>query len=213
MRWVSLAVLLLSACLPGCVAPPAAYPAEMTIPPGRYAAVFEAARESLISLGFEMERIDARHGIIATFPKSTSGLATPWDRDQSTPQQELEDLLNRHFRRAIITFSAPEKPAPGAPALQIVPGPAPIDLREFDQHIIARVEVVLERQRRPGWRLEPTSIRFSSRWLDPDLRGTGMWPTYTVAFSQDPLLAGRVLTAMSRAAEKSDTGRSAARSP
>jgi hypothetical protein len=201
--------LVLSSCVAGCVAPPRVMeaPAEAQIPAGRYAAAFDAARESLIDLGFELERVDARFGVISTRPKSTAGLATPWHREQSTLEQEVEDLLNGQFRRAIITFHIPSAAEHLPPRPQTAPGPAPVDLRESEGPLIARVEVVLERLHRPGWRLEPSAMRWSSRAFDPELRGTSMWPVYTVAFSQDPLLARRLafaIDAEARAAAPAD---------
>ena len=189
-RAVMVAAALATGLAAGCASPGeyAAPAAEAQIPAGRYGAAFEAARETLVDLGFEMERIDARLGVITTKPKSSVGLAAPWDAVQSKPQQELEDLLNRQFRRATVVFQLPgaAEHAPARP--QTMPGPEPEDLRLVDEAMVARVEVVLERLHRPGWRLEPTAMRFSLRSFDPDLRSTSMWPQYTVAFSQDPQL-------------------------
>jgi hypothetical protein len=172
------------------------------VPAGRYVEAFEAARESLVDLGFELDRVDARLGIITSRPKPSVGLASPWDREQSTVEQEFEDLLNRQYRRAVITFHVPDAPEHSAPRAQTAPGAAPADLREHDDALTARVEVVLERFHRPGWRLEPSAMRFSSRSFDPDLRGTGMWPQYTVAFSQDILLARRLAESIDAATRR-----------
>jgi hypothetical protein len=193
-------VLLLAAAMAlcGCVAPAHLREgaAEAQVPAGGYAAAFDAARESLIGMGFELDRVDARLGIIRTLPKSSAGLATPWHREQSTLEQEVEDLFNRQFRIAVITFHLPGSVEHAPPRPQTAPGPEPLDLREIDAPLVARVEVVLERLHRAGWRLEPSAMRWSSRSFDPDLRGTGMWPQYTVAFSQDPILARRLASAI-----------------
>jgi hypothetical protein len=203
--------ILLMALLPACAARRSAdaEPADILIPAGQYAAAFDAARQSLADLGFELERIDARLGIITTRPKPSAGLATPWDQTQSVPAQEFEELVNRHFRRATITFRTTGEPEHLAGASQTAPGPEPLDLRLVNTPIAGRVEVALERLHRPGWRLEPTVMRWSMRTLDPDLRGTGMWPSYTVAFSQDPYLARRIEARIRAALEHASPDESA----
>jgi hypothetical protein len=178
--------------LGGCASPRADQPVELVFAPGRYLAAFDAGRASLIDLGFELERVDARLGIIVTRAKGTAGLASPWDREQSSLGQECEDLVNRHYRRATITFRIPDTPEHTPPLPQTMPGQDPPDLREIAAPVVARVEVSVERLRRPGWRLQPTLMRMSSQTMDPDLRPRGMWPQYTVPFTQDVLLAQRI---------------------
>lgn len=174
-----LAVLML-AVLAGCAAPRLRSP-EFHVAPGQYAAAFEAARDTLVAARFEIERVDAAGGVITTNAKTTAGLATPWDTEQSTLTQEWEDFVNDQQRRVRITFEPRTPPA----------GDGPIDLRTVDGPMIGRIEVVVDRIRRPNWRLEPTSMRFSSFAQDPALAGRGMAPRYEVPFTQDPLLAAR----------------------
>lgn len=154
--------------------------ADLSITPGQYAAAFEAAKDTLAEYRFELERVDAGSGVITSKPKASAGLATPWDREQGAATQEFEDLANRHLRRVRITF----EPTTGAQA--------GADLRTAEGPIVGRVEVVVDRARRAGWRLEPTSVRFSSFTRDPDLAARGMWPQYTVPISQDPEFAARL---------------------
>lgn len=154
---------------------------EFRVNPGDYAAAFDAARESLVGRRFPLERVDARAGVITSQAKTTSGLATPWDGEQSTLDQETEDLLNGQQRRVRITFESVG--AEGTP---------PDDFRTVPGPLSARVEVVVERIHRPGWRIEPTAVRFSSQAQDPGLTARGMYPTYSVPLSQDPKLAARI---------------------
>jgi hypothetical protein len=169
--------LALAALLAGCAAP---RPEEafFAIEPGRYADAFAAAKDVLASCRFELERVDARAGVLTTRAKPTSGLATPWDEEQTSFLMEWEDLLNRQLRRVRVTFR-PALPAPEPPP----------DLRLFDGPIAATVEVVIDRRRRPGWRVESTSIRLSSFTRDPALVDRGLWPTYDVPFTQDDRFA------------------------
>jgi hypothetical protein len=190
---LSMLVLLIQGCagIPG--------PRDFAVASGRYAAAFDAARDTLISRRFELERIDARAGVITTRPKSTSGLATPWDTEQGSLDQEVEDFFNRQQRIVRITFEPSDpNPASIAPAASGSPTDPqhvehePDDLRAYSGPLNARVEVVIERLHRPGWQLEPGAIRHSSYAEDPALIDRGMWPTYAVPFSQDPDLAGRI---------------------
>lgn len=176
-----LALLPLLTLAFGCASTPRAKSGDFTVPTGRYAAAFDAARETLIARRFELERVDARAGIITTKPKSSSGLATPWDTEQSSFNQEVEDLLNRQQRLVRITF----EPAAAGDT-------QPEDLRAIPGELAARVEVVIERLHRPGWQIEPAAVRFSTYTHDPLLVQRGMWPTYAVPFSQDPAMAGRL---------------------
>lgn len=118
--------------------------ARFSVPEERYAAAFEAARSALVDMGFTLDRIDAQAGVITTRAKPTSGLATPWDREQLSPGQELEEFLNRTQRRARVTFTPDEEGS-----------------REVT------VEVLVERVQRRGWSPAPVSVRQSTFWHDP----------------------------------------------
>ncbi len=159
----------------------------LRVPAGRYAAAFDAARHELRDAGFTLERVDAYSGIITTRPSTSAGFATPWSQDQSTFEQELGDFFERNTRTVRITF----EPASGdaAPA---APGEAPADLRSLNAEMLMRTSVVLERGYRPGWRINNSSIRHSTYYTDPDLQARGMQPVYSVAFSEDRLLARRI---------------------
>jgi hypothetical protein len=178
MRLLSI-LCLLALAIGGCAVAPRAS-SEVRVPTGGYAAAFDAARETLLARRFELERVDARAGVITTRPKSSSGLATPWDTEQSTLTQEVEDLFNRQQRHIRITF----EPA--------APGETPDDLRTVSGALTARVEVVIERLHRPGWQIEPAAVRFSSYTRDPALASRGLWPAYAVPFAQDPALAAAI---------------------
>jgi hypothetical protein len=186
-----LPLILLAGLLAGCSAPKA--PPAIAVAPGQYAQAFDTARDTLTRYRFELERVDARAGVITTRPKSTGGLATPWDREQSTLEQAWEDLLDEQRRIVRITFE-PAGPASGTP-----PPPPETDLREAASPLTAHVDVVIERVQHAGRRLEPSAIQLSSVTEDPALRERGLWPSYNVAFSQDPLLARRLAEAIREA--------------
>jgi hypothetical protein len=177
-----LLLVLLAYALAGCSSADRASPAELRIGPGGYAGVFDAAREAVTAFGFELDRVDARAGVITSRAKTTGGLLTPWDEEQSTARQEIEDLINDQQRRVRITFSRADQ--------QALPDDA--DLRQQDGPMTARVEVAVDRIHHPGWRVEPTSVQQSRRWRDPGLQARGMAPAYEVPFTLDPRLAERI---------------------
>lgn len=148
-----------------------------------YAAVFEAARDVLRDEGFILERVDAAEGVITTRVKTTAGVFTPWDREQSTAGQEVEDLMQRQQRVVRVTFVGAAGEGEGAAA-----GGAEAGAR-FDR---MRVEVVVQRVQIPGRKLEPEAIQQSSYWFDPDMGTRGMQPQFAVAEKQDRLLAERI---------------------
>lgn len=175
----TLVLALLVACISGCAV---RGPSEVRLDGSQYAAAFDAARRALVDSRFELDRVDARAGVITTQPKATAGAATPWDREQTTPRQELEDLANKQQRRVRITFEPVEHGANE---------PTP-DLRTLQGPLIAHVEVAVDRIHRPGLVLEPTAPRFSGRAVSRRLAERGMHPEYEVSFSRDDELARRL---------------------
>jgi hypothetical protein len=164
-------VPLAALTLAGCTAPPLVTAPELLVEPGQYAAAFEATKAALVDRGYELERVDAREGVITTQPRQTAGLMTPWSSEHTSARQELEDLFNDQQRRVRVTF--------------IASGEAAEDLRAAPVPTVARVEVALERINRPDQRVEPTSIRLNSRYKDQELVERQMWPQYEVPWTVD----------------------------
>jgi len=149
---------------------------------GDYGAAFEATKDELRRLGFALDRIDARAGVITTQPKTSAGWATPWERVESTARQETDDLVHRQRRIVTVSFS----PVAEAGALP------PKDLREWTGPFQVDVRVAIERVYRFGMQLQPVSIRLSSVATDPDLRRRGLQPGLAVVNDDDEWLAGRI---------------------
>lgn len=198
-----LGTLALAATLGGCAAGQARSP-QVDFDASEYPRVFDAARLALRDNGFEIDRVDAAAGVITTRPKPTAGLATFWDPEQSSLVQEWEDLANHQRRRVTISFE-PRAAIPLEPARdQAASGPPPEDRRESTGPMIARVQVVMERVNRPGWRLDPTSVRAASTTRDPALDPRRMQPAFDVPTTQDPHLAGRIATMIQRRWERGE---------
>ena len=177
------ALLVVFASLTGCTTPTET---RVPIAPGSYAEHFDATREVLREAGFPIERVDAGAGVIATGPKPTAGLATPWDGEQRTLGQEWQDLINHHARAARVTFEPAGNPTE------------------------ALVEVTIYRASRPGWRPETESVRTSSRWRDPGLARRGLAPNTLIPLRADRDLAAVLARRIAeRGAAQESTGLSA----
>lgn len=176
--------------LTGCRAPGDGV--SVRVDPGRYAEAFDQTRDVLASHQFTLERVDARAGVVTTQPKATTGLATPWDRDQSSLEDEWADLLNQHERQVRVTFVPAEDP--GA-----APDRSPeVDLRELGGALDARFEVTVLRVSVPGQRIESSVIGMSSRWRDPQMARRGVGPADRVPLRADDELAARLADALRR---------------
>ncbi len=177
----------LMAGLAGCVG--GSSEPTFTIARDDYPRAFDAARETLLQAGFDLERVDAGEGVITTAPRGSAGLLSPWDTQQSSLADELDDFVNDQRRRVRIEFvpstdtREDEGLPPGAPVAV-----APIDGDEFE----ARIRVVIERRLTPGRTIEPASIRRSNRFVDPTLGARQMLPVAWVPIREDPDLARRL---------------------
>lgn len=181
VRWLTSPWLLLLA-IPGACASREA-PTSLAVEPDAYAATFDAARRVLRDRGFVLERVDAQAGVITTRPKTTGGLATPWDREQQSVAQEIEDAIQRQQRIVRITFDPTEEGS--------------------DQRTM-QVQVTLQRVHVPGQRLEPEAISQSTFCYDPALGARGMQPQYAVSIREDAALAARLGELIRQAAAGSE---------
>ena len=99
-------VALLTGCAQSRQSPATPAAATFTIPVADYASLFETARDELTRRRFEIERVDARSGIIVTQPKTGAGLLAPWTL---APGARIgEDTLNSQSRIIEIRFEAAE---------------------------------------------------------------------------------------------------------
>ncbi len=157
------------AALVGCASPPTGARADADITPESYPDLFNAARAVLTNYRFTIDRVDAARGVITTHPKRTAGLASPWDREQSSLAQEFEDLVHQQERTARITFE---------------PADAPTRVS---------VEVVVGRVHRPHWRIETDAIRQSTHARDPLGIRTGQPAEFRETVAEDRALARRIM--------------------
>lgn len=193
-------LLASTALVAGCASTPA--PRQFTISDAAaYEAAFAAAKETLVHSGFDLDRVDARAGVITTLPHRTAGLATPWDRDQSSLSQEWEDFVNLHQRTVRVTF----EPAPAAIDDALPPDPvAGIDPSTGSLRF--RVSAVVERVRIPGWRVEADAVALSTYATDPSLAARGMSPRHIVPLERDTALEDRLAAEIARRAAAAGPG-------
>lgn len=169
--------MLLTLLLASCAA---SGPPTVEVGASDYERAFDAAREALRDYRFALDRVDANEGVLTTRPKATSGLATPWDREQTAFVDEIEDLAHAHQRRVRISFERAghtpgDDPSPisGAPSL-------------------ARVEVVVERVALVGWQPAGKAILHSGFTSDPLAAAAGRPARNEVPIARDDALAARI---------------------
>lgn len=180
-RWLMVLGGALLASLGGCNA---AGPPTFDVQVGQYQQAFNATREVLRDLNFELERVDAAQGVITTRDLSSAGFATPWDQVQTTPEQELADLVNNQSRRVrVVFFPAGE-------------GADPIDPPSSDVACVGDVHVVIRRVQTALVRPNSRSVSLTTTAVDPALTAKQIWSTYEVPVSRDEALERRIARAI-----------------
>jgi hypothetical protein len=167
-----LAAALASLALGGCRT---SGPTDLTIGPERFDEAFEATKDVLRAEGFELERVDARAGIITTRPLASSGFWTPWITTERRLRDEMESSVHRQRRRAEVRFVTDASDA------RLAKGPVRVD-----------VDVRVERVYQPGVRATPASVRLrhvSDRPGEPSPRDE---PVFAVDHSSDRALAAEL---------------------
>ncbi|CAG0970807.1 hypothetical protein PHYC_01237 [Phycisphaerales bacterium] len=149
---------------------------------GGYDVAFESSKAVLRDYRFVLERVDAQQGVITTRDKASAGLASPWDTQQSTLGQELEEMLNQEYRVARVRFEEA----------------APDGLRE------GRVEVTVYRKHAPNLRMSSKSWRTAVIATDPLLTARGVYSTYSVPTERDSRLEARMARAIEREMGKAE---------
>lgn len=168
------------AAILGCAVPEQSV--TFDVPAGRYPAAFDATRDALEAYRFKLDRVDAAAGVISTASKITSGLATPWDREQSGLRAEAEDLINNQSRLVRVTFE-----------------PAPADQPEFTASpLVGRVDAWIERTHFPNRRPHPRAAGVQSQATDTALAQRGLSGSFSTPLARDDKLAARLAREISR---------------
>lgn len=157
--------------------------AELRITADEYPRAFQAAKDVLRDVAFELDRVDASAGIITTSPRAWAGFMSPWVPHATGGRSALEGFAQNERRVARVIFAPVESPSGGATA--------------ESRDRVARVEVEIEHVERPGRRVSVASARLTSQWTDPRLLNQGLQPSYAYSAGADPDLAARLLRDLS----------------
>jgi len=185
-------LMLLATFFGGCASKPA--PATYTVSAGTYSEAFEAAKQTLRDYAFELDRVDARDGVITTAPRASSGAATPWVPHTDTLGGAMEGAIQFERRIARIEFRPAE-------SVQVS------DLRFYEGEMTAEVIVDVQRLYRPLRRVDPTGVRLTTFAVDPKLVESGHQPLHSAHAGHDERLAGRIAGGIARHSEPDNTTR------
>lgn len=192
----------------GCAAARPVPPDVLSIEPGRYAAVFDAAAGAARAAGLDPVFRDSRDGIIETAALPAGSILEPWTNDNATMGQAWENTIAWQRRRARFEFTPradsgeqPADAAPGGPDLLALREKPP-DLTASAEPIELRVRVFLERAEAPGIRRDPWSralttrsaVRHGSEPWQPDL--------FWVPITRDLSFERRLMSAVQGAIEE-----------
>ena len=154
---------------------------EFAIAPGSYPSAFDATREVLRQMDFELDRVDAVAGVITTKPHFSTGAFEPWDATQSSFKDEWEDAMNMQARSVRVTFhpaeGITEETTEGTPADKAA--------------LVGSVWVTLYRNQRSGRRLDSEWVGASTFAYDP-LMQQRHTSTYLVPIRRDEPLEARL---------------------
>jgi len=185
---LTLALVLLGGATGGCRV---SGPTTAEVPAGRYGEAFEVVKDELRSQGYELERVDARAGVITTRPRASSGFWTPWVTDERRLRDELESSLHRQRRVVEVRFLAEGEG----------------DVREAGGPLTLDVRVRVERVYQPGVRTPAASVRLRHVSQDPGsgavesslVRGEGRGTIFAVDQGADRALAADLAARLRRA--------------
>ncbi len=149
-------------------------PTSTTLEPDRYAEAFEVVKDALRERGFELERVDARAGIITTRPQTSSGFFTPWVASERRPRDEMASSLHRQRRVVEVRFLGGEG-----------------DRRTSREPVTVDVSARVERVYQPGVRTPTASVRLRHVSTDPTL-GAGAEDIFAVDQGADRALAAEL---------------------
>lgn len=184
------ALVLSAALLASCAAPQRSTTFETGA--GEYTRAFEAAKDELRAAGFELERVDARAGVITTRPSASAGIFTPWVRDEQSFGAEWDGAANAERRIVTVRF-APASVQDGAG-----------DLRDAAAPLQGEVEVEVRRLYRPGRTPESASVRLTTQFRDPAWQAAGLQPDVTPIYGEDPDLAAALAGRIARRASSAE---------
>lgn len=178
--------------LVGCASSPRGPdgPPPLYIDAADYPQAFGAAKDLARECEFELDRVDARAGVITTQPLISAGLATPWIPHSGSVAGSVQGLIQHERRSATIRFL----PAGSGDA----PPPELFDFRDFEGQVEIVVEVELQRVHRPHRRPSIASIRLTSFAENPATADPERDQQFSIETLRDEDLARRMTERLRR---------------
>ena len=107
-------------CLTGCVkyTQPVTQPAALTAPEKDFDVVWQAARQTLRTYRFDLDRQDRRAGVITTLPMTGMHFFELWRKDAARPVDFSESTVQTLYRTARVSVR-PVKPGAKTYAAQV----------------------------------------------------------------------------------------------
>lgn len=183
--------LLVLACLTaaGCASPRAAH-GRFVVPAGEYEAAFDQTRSSLVAMGYRLDRVDARLGVVTTHPKRASAVHADFVsvRVEFTPADRFGRLPSDAVRTQIDAkpWSLPELSSTA---------------------LVGEVTALRERTYRPRFRPQAVDALRSGRVSDPLLEarlgGGEMTVPITREVDVEERVAGRIASRLPPADQSS----------
>ncbi len=149
-------------------------PTSTTVEASRYGEAFDVVRDTLRERGFELERVDARAGVITTRPQNSSGFFTPWVTSERRLRDEVASSIHRQRRVVEVRFRGGEG-----------------DRRLAEEAVTVEVSSRVERVYQPGVRAGSASVRLRHVSEDPTL-GSGAEEIFAVNQGADRALAAEL---------------------
>jgi len=158
----------------GCSAPLSGS-TELTVSADSYAYTFNRAKRVLRESGFELDRVDARAGVLMSFPAPSAGATTPWRGHHLTAREAILGLIHHEQRIAVVTF----EPFDGTSVddVRLYAG----DLRVVTDVLVERVE----QGGNGGRRDDASSIFFTSTSLGSNEKSKDLHEQIAVARRND----------------------------
>ncbi len=208
MIWIAPLCFALVVGLTGCAS--SSGPAMLTIDSARYEKVFDTALEMMRHQGMNPVVIDRRGGIIETDPRIAGSILEPWDRNNASYHQAMDNTLSLQRRHARFEFMAGRRSPVLFPTQQpLRPHEAagmiaqPVDLTSYDGDIEVHVTVTVERQYRPGRRRNTWSRQLTtqSAFVGPD---ENLPPNFWTPVTRDTAYERRLLAAIDQVLGESE---------
>lgn len=142
----------------------------------RYREAFDAVKQTAHDYHFPLAFIDPRQGIVETETQPAGSILEPWEVDEPSVAQSLENTLMHQRRRVRFEFwpiSPDSAQTAAAPDVLSLSSPS-VDLTQTNSPLEIRVFVYMERSDMPGQQRSTWTRSKSSRYTTGDPNDQGI---------------------------------------